>query len=66
MKRQTLAAALTLFLLAGPASAEGESPVAETITFVVSTGSWPQAWKNAGLICSPMMARKNRSRQRKK
>ena len=42
MKRYTLAA-LTFLLLAGTAFAETESPVAETITFVVSTGFWEDA-----------------------
>lgn len=43
MKR-ALTAALTLLLLAGaPAFAEGESPVSEAITFVVSTGFWEEA-----------------------
>ncbi len=41
MKRHMLAA-LTFLLLAGTASAESESPVAETITFVVSTGFWEE------------------------
>ncbi len=43
MKR-TLNAALTVLLLSGaPAFAEGESPVSEAITFVVSTGFWEEA-----------------------
>ena len=43
MKR-TLSAALAVLLLAGaPAFAEGESPVSEAITFVVSTGFWEDA-----------------------
>jgi hypothetical protein len=43
MKRHTLATALAFLLLAGvPAWAEGEPPVAETITFVVSTGFWEE------------------------
>ena len=44
MKRHTLAAALAFLLLAGtPATAaEGDSPVVETITFVVSTGFWEE------------------------
>ena len=40
MKRHMLAAALAFLLFAAPASAEGDSPVGETITFVVSTGFW--------------------------
>lgn len=42
MKRPLLASALTLLLLAAPAFAEGEPPVPETITFVVSTGYWEE------------------------
>lgn len=38
--RHMPAAALAFLLFAGPASAEGDSPVGETITFVVSTGFW--------------------------
>lgn len=41
MKRHMLAA-LAFLLLAGTASAESPSPVAETITFVVSTGFWEE------------------------
>ena len=42
MKR-TLTAALAVLLLTGmPAFAEGESPVSEAITFVVSTGFWEE------------------------
>jgi hypothetical protein len=43
MRRHTLATALAFLLFAGaPAWAEGEPPVAETITFVVSTGFWEE------------------------
>lgn len=43
MTRHALAAALAVFLLAGaPALAEGEPPVPETVTFVVSTGFWEE------------------------
>ena len=43
MTRHALATALALLFLAGaPAWAEGEPPVAETITFVVSTGFWEE------------------------
>ena len=42
MKRPFLASAITLLLLAAPARAEGEPPVPETITFVVSTGYWEE------------------------
>ena len=43
MKRHVHAIALAALLVAGPAFAEGEPPVAETITFVVSTGFWEEA-----------------------
>ena len=43
MKRQVQAIAFAVLLIAGPAFAEGESPIAETITFVVSTGFWEDA-----------------------
>ncbi|MDX3973481.1 hypothetical protein [Shinella sp.] len=43
MTRHAFAAALALVFLTGaPAWAEGEPPVAETITFVVSTGFWEE------------------------
>ncbi|MGQ3213980.1 MAG: hypothetical protein ACT6U0_12035 [Shinella sp.] len=43
MHRHALATALTLFFItAAPAWAEGEPPVAETVTFVVSTGFWEE------------------------
>ena len=43
MRRHMLATALAFSLLAGtPARAEGEPPVPETITFVVSTGFWEE------------------------
>ena len=42
MKRPLLASAIALLLLAAPAFAEGEPPVPETITFVVSTGYWEE------------------------
>ena len=42
MKRPFLASVITLLLLASPARAEGEPPVPETITFVVSTGYWEE------------------------
>src|SRR5690606_21290743 len=41
MKRPLLAS-LLLFLLVAPAFADGEPPVPETITFVVSTGYWEE------------------------
>jgi len=41
MTRYATAAALAVLLLTGtPAFAEGEPPVGETITFVISTGFW--------------------------
>lgn len=46
MKRH-LCATLAVLLLAGsPALAEGDSPVSETITFVVSTGFWEEPMEN--------------------
>ncbi|GAA4180808.1 hypothetical protein [Shinella granuli] len=42
MTRHALATALTLLFLAGPPAFAQESPVAETITFVVSTGFWEE------------------------
>ncbi len=49
MTRHALATALTLLFLAGaPAWAEGEPPVSETITFVVSTGFWEEPLEDAG------------------
>lgn len=48
MTRHALAAALAVFLLAGaPALAEGEPPVPETVTFVVSTGFWEEQAEDA-------------------
>ena len=47
MKRHLLAAALAFFLFTGPAAAEGDSPVGETITFVVSTGFWEEPAEEA-------------------
>ncbi len=48
MKR-ALTAALAILLLAGtPAFAEGESPVSEAITFVVSTGFWEEPAETDG------------------
>lgn len=48
MTRHALATALALAFLAGaPAWAEGEPPVAETITFVVSTGFWEEPVEDA-------------------
>ena len=43
MKRHAQAIALAVLLIASPALAEGEPPVAETITFVVSTGFWEES-----------------------
>lgn len=43
MKRHVQAIALAVLLVASPAFAEGEPPVAETITFVVSTGFWEES-----------------------
>ena len=42
MTRHALATALALLFLAGPPALAQESPVAETITFVVSTGFWEE------------------------
>jgi len=43
MKRHMLASALAFLLLAGsPVQAADESPVPETVTFVVSTGFWEE------------------------
>lgn len=47
MHRHTLAATLALFFVTTPAWAEGEPPVAETITFVVSTGFWEEPAEDA-------------------
>jgi hypothetical protein len=48
MTRRALATALALLFLAGaPALAEGEPPVAETVTFVVSTGFWEEPVEDA-------------------
>ena len=43
MVRHALATALTLLVLAGAPAFADESPVAETITFVVSTGFWEES-----------------------
>lgn len=50
MKPCTLAAALAVLLLAGaPAARAGDaSPVAETITFVVSSGFWQEPAEDGG------------------
>ncbi len=42
MTRHALATALAVFLLAGSLALAQEPPVAETITFVVSTGFWEE------------------------
>jgi hypothetical protein len=48
MHRHTLAAVLALFFIhAAPAWAEGEPPVSETVTFVVSTGFWEEPLDDA-------------------
>jgi hypothetical protein len=47
MHRHILAVAFTVFLTNAPARAEGEPPVAETITFVVSTGFWEEPAEDA-------------------
>jgi hypothetical protein len=48
MRRHTLATALAFLLLTGaPAWASGEPPVAETVTFVVSTGFWEEPVEDA-------------------
>ena len=49
MIRHATVAALAFVLLAvAPARAEGEPPVAETITFVISTGFWEEPVEAAG------------------
>ncbi len=56
MKRHRLAATLAFLLLAGaPAgAAEGDSPVAETITFVVSTGFWEEPAEDGSAAADAM------------
>jgi hypothetical protein len=49
MRRHALATALALLLVTGASAwAAGEPPVAETITFVVSTGFWEEAVEEDG------------------
>jgi len=60
VKRLTPAAALTLFVLACvPAYAAGDSPpVAETVTFVVSTGFWEEPAEEADTDTAGAQARR--------